>query len=175
MESVGVGLLGLGTVGTAVAARLIERMGVARRARRCDTGAALRCGPRHLASARRRPEERPRCSATPEAVVDDPAVAIVVEAIGGTDPATALIESALRAGKTVVTANKAVIAASGPRLAALAAEHGARLYFEATVGAGLPIVALLRDEPARRSHLRARLRHQRHHQRHPHADARPRV
>ena len=81
----------------------------------------------------------------PQAVVDDPAVAIVVEAIGGTDPATALIESALRAGKTVVTANKAVIAASGPRLSALAAEHGARLYFEATVGAGLPIIALLRD------------------------------
>jgi homoserine dehydrogenase len=44
----------------------------------------------------------------------------------------------------VVTANKAVIAASGPRLSALAAEHGARLYFEASVGAGLPIVALLR-------------------------------
>jgi len=82
--------------------------------------------------------------ADPQAVVADPAVAIVVEVIGGTDPATALIESSLRAGKTVVTANKAVIATSGPRLSALAAEHGARLYFEASVGAGLPIVALLR-------------------------------
>jgi homoserine dehydrogenase len=80
----------------------------------------------------------------PFAVVGDPAVAVVVEAMGGTDPATALIESALRAGKTVVTANKAVIAAAGPRLSALASEHDARLYFEASVGAGLPIIALLR-------------------------------
>jgi homoserine dehydrogenase len=70
-------------------------------------------------------------------------VAIVIEVMGGTDPATSLIESALRAGKTVVTANKAVMAASGPRLTALAADHGARLYFEASVGAGLPIVTLL--------------------------------
>jgi homoserine dehydrogenase len=51
----------------------------------------------------------------------------------------------LRSGKTVVTANKAVIAASGPRLSALASEHNARLYFEASVGAGLPIIALLRS------------------------------
>ena len=80
----------------------------------------------------------------PQAVIADPAVAIVVEAMGGTDPATALIESSLRAGKTVVTANKAVIATSGPRLCTLAAEHGAHLYFEASVGAGLPIIALLR-------------------------------
>jgi homoserine dehydrogenase len=79
----------------------------------------------------------------PQAVVSDPAVSIVVEAMGGIDPATGLIEASLRAGKTVVTANKAVIAASGPRLSALAAEHHAHLYFEASVGAGLPIVALL--------------------------------
>src|SRR5579864_4878778 len=64
--------------------------------------------------------------------------------MGGTQPATSLIEAALRAGKTVVTANKAVIAASGPRLSALAAGHDARLYFEASVGAGLPIIGLLR-------------------------------
>ncbi len=79
------------------------------------------------------------------ALVDDPTVDIVVEAIPGANPATALIERALAQGKTVVTANKAVIAPSGPRLWALAQQHGAGLWFEAAAGGGLPVVALLRD------------------------------
>lgn len=143
MESVGVGLLGLGTVGTAVARRLIDEWELL--GERAGATPVLRCvAVRDLSRTRGVDLKNVRLVAEPAAVVADPAVAIVVEAMGGTDPATALIESSLRAGKTVVTANKAVIAASGPRLSALAAEHGARLYFEASVGAGLPIVALLR-------------------------------
>ncbi len=142
MESVGVGLLGLGTVGSAVARRLIaewELLG--ERARAIPV---LRCAAvRDLARDRRLDLKNVRLLADAPAVIADPSVAVVVEAIGGTDPATALIEAALRAGKSVVTANKAVIAAAGPRLAALAHEHGAGLYFEAAVGAGLPIVSLL--------------------------------
>jgi homoserine dehydrogenase len=143
MESVGVGLLGLGTVGTAVARRLIgewELLG-----ERAGATPVLRCiAVRDVARSRGIDLKNARLVGDPQAVIADPAVAIVVEAMGGTDPATALIESALRAGKTVVTANKAVIAASGPHLSALAAEHGAHVYFEASVGAGLPIVGLLR-------------------------------
>jgi homoserine dehydrogenase len=142
MESVGVGMLGLGTVGTAVARRLTgewELLG-----ERAGAMPVLRSVAVRDASRRRDVDlKNVRVAANPEAVIADPAVAIVIEVMGGTDPATSLIESALRAGKTVVTANKAVIAASGPRLASLAAEHGARLYFEASVGAGLPIVTLL--------------------------------
>ncbi|MGA8666695.1 MAG: homoserine dehydrogenase, partial [Candidatus Dormiibacterota bacterium] len=143
METVGVGLLGLGTVGTAVARRLIDEWEML--GERAGATPVLRCvAVRDLSRTRGIDLKNARLLGDPEAVVADPAVAIVVEAIGGTDPATALIESSLRAGKTVVTANKAVMATSGPRLSALAAEHGARLYFEATVGAGLPIIALLR-------------------------------
>jgi homoserine dehydrogenase len=143
METVGVGLLGLGTVGTAVARRLIDEWEML--GERAGATPVLRCvAVRDLSRTRGIDLKNARLLGDPGAVVADPAVAIVVEAIGGTDPATALIESALRAGKTVVTANKAVMAASGPRLSTLAAEHGARLYFEATVGAGLPIIALLR-------------------------------
>jgi homoserine dehydrogenase len=142
MESVGIGLLGLGTVGTAVAKRLIgewELLG-----ERAGATPTLRCvAVRDVARSRGFDLKNVRLTGDPQAVVADPAVAIVVEAMGGTDPATALIEAALRAGKTVVTANKAVIAASGPRLTTLAADHGAHLYFEASVGAGLPIIALL--------------------------------
>ena len=144
MESVGIGLLGLGTVGSEVARRLIDEwewLG-----ERAGATPVLRSvAVRDVARTRGVDLKNVRLVADPEAVAADPAVAIVVEVIGGTDPATALIESALRAGKTVVTANKAVIAASGPRLSALAAENGAHLYFEASVGAGLPIVALLRE------------------------------
>jgi homoserine dehydrogenase len=144
MESVGVGLLGLGTVGTAVARRLINEWELL--GERAGATPVLRCvAVRELSRSRDLELKNVRLLADAAAVVDDPGVAIVLEAIGGTQPATTLIESVLRAGKTVVTANKAVIAASGPRLAALAIEHGAGLYFEATVGAGLPIVALLGD------------------------------
>jgi homoserine dehydrogenase len=143
MESVGVGLLGLGTVGTEVARRLIDEWELL--GERAGATPVLRSvAVRDVSRSRGVELKNARLVADPQAVVADPSIAIVVEVIGGIDPATALIESSLRAGKTVVTANKAVIAASGPRLSTLAAEHGARLYFEASVGAGLPIVALLR-------------------------------
>jgi homoserine dehydrogenase len=142
MESVGVGLLGLGTVGSAVARRLIDEWELL--GQRAGATPVLRSvAVRDTSRARDLDLKNVTLTGDPQAVVADPSVAIVIEAIGGTDPATALIESALRAGKTVVTANKAVIASSGPRLVALAAEHRARLYFEATVCAGLPIVGLL--------------------------------
>src|ERR1700691_1691454 len=142
MESVGVGLLGLGTVGVAVARRLIEQWELL--GERAGATPVLRVvAVRDVARSRDIDLKNVRLVDDPMAVVNDPAVAIVVEVMGGLDPATALIESALRAGKTVVTANKAVIAASGPRLADVAAANGAGLYFEATVGAGLPIVSLL--------------------------------
>jgi homoserine dehydrogenase len=142
MESVGVGLLGLGTVGTAVARRLIDEWELL--GERAGATPVLRSvAVRDVSRARDVDLKNARLSGDARAVVADPALAIIVEAIGGTDPATALIEAALRAGKTVVTANKAVMAASGPRLQALAAEHGAHLYFEASVGAGLPIVGAL--------------------------------
>jgi homoserine dehydrogenase len=142
MESVGVGLLGLGTVGSAVAVRLIQEWELL--GERAGATPVLRCAAvRDVSRTRDVDLKNVRLVGDAPAVVDDPGVSILVEAIGGTEPATALIESALRAGKSVVTANKAVIAASGPRLADLAAANGAGLYFEATVGAGLPIVALL--------------------------------
>jgi len=142
MESVGVGLLGLGTVGTAVARRLIDQWELL--GERAGATPVLRCvAVRDGSRSRSIDLKNVTLLTDAQAVVADPAVAIVVEVMGGTDPATALIESALRAGKTVVTANKAVIAADGPRLTALAGEHGAHLHYEASVGAGLPIVGLL--------------------------------
>src|ERR1700686_3622649 len=126
--AVGVGLIGLGTVGSAVARRLIDDWEL------LDHRAGATPVLRRVAV---RDATRPRGIALPsvhldgdaEALVDDDAVAIVVEAMGGIDRASALMERALRAGKSVVTANKMALAAHGLELAALAAERGVSLRY----------------------------------------------
>lgn len=78
-------------------------------------------------------------------VAKDPEVDIVVELIGGTTVARELVETALQAGKHVVTANKALIAEFGNELFALAARHSVSLRFEAAVAGGIPIIKALRE------------------------------
>ncbi|MBM5802159.1 MAG: homoserine dehydrogenase, partial [Cyanobacteria bacterium K_DeepCast_35m_m2_023] len=80
-----------------------------------------------------------------EAVVDDPAVDIVVEVMGGLEPARSLILRAIAAGKPVVTANKAVIARFGEEIAAAAAARGVYVLIEAAVGGGIPIIEPLKQ------------------------------
>ena len=70
---------------------------------------------------------------------------VVVEALGGDEPAGRIAEAALEAGRRLVTANKALIATHGPALAALARRHGTRLDFESAVAGGIPVVRALRD------------------------------
>ena len=88
------------------------------------------------------------------AVVDDPEVDLVVEVIGGIEPARELITAALAAGKPVVTANKELLANVGSELYAAADAAGVDLLFEAAVAGGIPIVRALREslrgEPIRR-------------------------
>ena len=84
-------------------------------------------------------------------ILSDPDIDIVVELIGGIEPATTYMAQALSNGKSVVTANKAAIAANGPKLAALAQENHVLLRFEAAVAGGIPILtsvttALLSNE-----------------------------
>ena len=143
-NTVGVGMLGLGTVGTAVARRLIgewellgERAGV--------TPVLRRVAVRDASKTRDVDLKNAELCTDPFAVIDDAAITIVVEVMGGVDGTLPLIERALRAGKTVVTANKALMAAHGRALWRLAADQRAGLWFEAAVGAGLPIIGLLRD------------------------------
>ncbi|RME91712.1 MAG: homoserine dehydrogenase [Verrucomicrobia bacterium] len=78
-------------------------------------------------------------------VVEDPEVQIVVELAGGTTVAREMALAALRLGKPVVTANKALLSAHGEELFAAAREHGANLYYEASVAGGIPIIKALRE------------------------------
>ena len=140
--TIGIGLLGLGTVGAGVAEILQTPDG---RHPLVGDLALKRVAVRDL--NRPRPIEIPSeilCTA-PEAVVHDPAVDIVVEVMGGLEPARSLILAAIAAGKPVVTANKAVIARHGEEIAAAAAEKGVYVLIEAAVGGGIPIIEPLKQ------------------------------
>jgi homoserine dehydrogenase len=78
-------------------------------------------------------------------VVNDPQTQIVIELVGGTGIAKTMVLAALAHGKTVVTANKALLSAAGPELFAAAAKSGANLYYEASVCGGIPIIKSLRE------------------------------
>lgn len=81
-------------------------------------------------------------------ILGDPEVRIVAEMMGGIHPAADFTRAALEAGKSVVTSNKAVVAACGDELLAVAREHGVRYLFEASVGGGIPIIRPLTDDLA---------------------------
>mgnify|MGYP006280246661 CR=1 FL=1 len=81
-------------------------------------------------------------------LIDDPDLDIIVELIGGLDTAYDLIKNSLLAGKSVVTANKALLAERGPELFELAAQRDLGLYYEASVAGGIPIVQTLKESLA---------------------------
>jgi homoserine dehydrogenase len=134
-----VGLLGLGTVGGAVAELLLQRSGEI--AQRAGMPVLLR----RVAVAhpdRARPVAVPPGLIVGDArtVIEDPAVDVIVEVIGGIEPARSYIADALARGKTVVTANKQLVSSRGDELLAMAARQGVDLFFEASVGGGIPLV-----------------------------------
>jgi homoserine dehydrogenase len=140
-----VGLAGLGTVGVAVL-RLIARQREALIARcgRPIEVTAVSARTRH--KDRRIDLTRFRWIDDPVALAADPGIDVFVELIGGGgDPAKAAVEAALAAGKSVVTANKALLARHGVALAERAENAGAALNFEAAVAGGIPIVKTLRE------------------------------
>lgn len=144
MEAIRIGLLGLGTVGAGVV-NVLNRNGkeIARRAGRAIvvTQAAVR----RLDQPRDCDCRDFMLTTDPQAVVDSPEVDIVVELMGGEEPANSLILKAIANGKPVVTANKALIATHGNRLFSAAQSRGVMVAFEAAVAGGIPIVKALRE------------------------------
>ena len=144
MQPVKIGILGLGTVGcgtVTVLARNHEE--IARRA-----GREMRIV---QASARDLKKKRPCATGDiqlvedPGAIVRNPEIEVVVELIGGIDPARALVLEAIEHGKHVVTANKALIALHGNEIFAAAQKQGVMVAFEAAVAGGIPIIKMLRE------------------------------
>ncbi|MGC2084873.1 MAG: homoserine dehydrogenase [Bradyrhizobium sp.] len=140
-----VGIAGLGTVGAEVV-RLIERQ---ERVLSERTGRGIRVV---AVTARSKAKKRGldlsgiTWARDPQALAADPEIDCLVELMGGAgDPALSTIDTALKSGKSVVTANKALIAKHGIKLAKAAEKHGGALNFEAAVGAAIPIVKTLRE------------------------------
>lgn len=136
--SVGVCLLGCGVVGSGVIKILTDQAEMLRRR------AGLGFDVRHVV-VRDVKKHDDRHSGLPftsdaNAAIDDPKTQVVIELIGGTSAAGALVERALRQGKPVVTANKSLLAARGPELFALARQHDTCIAFEASCGGGIPII-----------------------------------
>lgn len=144
---VGIGILGGGTVGGALLQYLINEQAaiVAKTGLELEVrGVAVRS----LSKERAFPIPADIITDQPEQLLDDPTVDLVVELMGGMDPAGDLVMRALQAGKPVVTANKELVAARGAELIRRAEEKGVSLLFEAAVGGGIPIIRPLSESLA---------------------------
>ncbi len=141
-KKIGVGLLGLGTVGTGVANIIHNPEG---RHPLITEVELVRVAVRDLAKPRGTNIPKKLLTQDPQSVVDDPSVEVVVEVMGGIEPARSLILRAIAAGKSVVTANKAVIAHHGQEIAAAADAAKVYVLIEAAVGGGIPIIEPLKQ------------------------------
>src|SRR5437660_8214800 len=144
MQQVNLGIIGGGTVGGGVF-QAVQRNGALMASRLGVRLEVFRMAVRDV--AKKRAVKIPKSLLTTDwaSVVDHPEVNLVVELIGGTTTAREVVLSALKQGKPVVTANKALLAAHGEELFAAAQRFGSNLYYEASVAGGIPIIKVLRE------------------------------
>jgi homoserine dehydrogenase len=148
-----VGLLGCGTVGSALIS-LLQRQHDTVAARTGLDIVVARVAVRDLTRTRPIPLPADAITDDPASIIADPDIDVIVEVMGGVEPARSLVTAALHAGKPVVTANKAMLAEHGAELFAAADAAGVDLLFEAAVAGGIPFIRPVREsllgEPIRR-------------------------
>jgi homoserine dehydrogenase len=132
MARVVLGMLGLGTVGTGVVKLLAQHKHLQLK----------KIAVRDLAKERATTTTCP-ITADVNEIIDDPEIEVLVEVMGGEEPALSYIKRALEKRKHVVTANKEVLAKHGPSLFALAREKGVTIFFEASVAGGIPLISTI--------------------------------
>lgn len=144
MNPIQVGLMGLGTVGGGVFEVLRRNQQEIKR--RAGRGIELTMvSRRQVEAARALVGDAAVVVADAREIIANPLISIVIELIGGTGIARELVLEAIRAGKHVVTANKALLAVHGTEIFAAAREHGVMVAFEAAVAGGIPIIKALRE------------------------------
>jgi len=144
VRSVHIGLLGLGNVGQGVL-RILAENGAAIQSRIAAAPIIAKILVRDLDKGRTVAADPALLTTDPEAILADPEVRVVVELIGGIEPARTYVLRALEAGKHVVTANKALLAECGEELFAAAAARQVAIYFEGSVAGGIPVLRALRE------------------------------
>lgn len=138
-STINIGLLGLGTVGTGT----MQIINANRADIAAKTGSELRITKALVRDLhKQRPHLDPAVELTldPDPILTDPDIDIVVDVMGGLEPAGQYITTALEQGKHVVTANKDLMALHGRRLFAVAQQHNRNIYYEASVGGGIPLI-----------------------------------
>jgi homoserine dehydrogenase len=140
--AVKLGILGLGTVGTGTVQLLQDKVG---RHPLLEEIEIYRVGVRSLTKHRTVELSSEIITTDLEAIVNDPAVDIVVELMGGLEPARTLMLTAIKNGKHIVTANKAVISRFGAEIFTAANEAGVYVMLEAAVGGGIPVIQPLKQ------------------------------
>ncbi len=145
MRTISVGLIGLGNVGSGVV-KLLADNAEAIAQRLGGSAVAIRRIAVREADKPRLVDVAPSLITTDvAAVLADPEIEIVLELMGGEEPARTYLLDAIARGKHIVTANKALLAAHGDEIFAAAAERGVDVYYEASVGGGVPIIRALRE------------------------------
>ena len=144
MRNIRIGLIGCGVVGQGIM-RLLKENAASIEARLGGTIEVRRIAARNPSKDRGPYVPAELLTYDPAEVVDDPSVELLVEVAGGVEPTYSYIKRALEAGKSVVTANKALLAARGNELIELAEARGVDLYFEAAVAGGVPVIRVLRE------------------------------
>ena len=145
LESLNIGVCGVGTVGLATMDILMRQA----RVLEARSGKSMKLV--HVGARREHPDHDygdARVSRDVMALAEDPEIDVLVELIGGTSAAYDLIKRAIQQGKHIVTANKALIAEHGNELIALAEASGVQIRFEAAVAGGIPIIKALRESMA---------------------------
>jgi homoserine dehydrogenase len=143
-QRIGIGLAGFGTVGAGVyknllrnAALLEQRIGVQFEVRKIAV--------RDLKKARDVQAPAELFTASPDDLLADPSIDVVVELMGGIDLPLAFVKKAIAAGKIVITGNKALLAEHGREIFQLAAEKRVPVFYEAAVAGGIPIIKVVRE------------------------------
>jgi homoserine dehydrogenase len=140
-----VGLIGLGTVGSQVAERMLSWG--PQLSRRAGVDLCLRkILVRNVAKRRPIAVSAELLTADASELLDDRAIEVVIEVAGGDEPMHSYLERAIQAGKHVITANKVVMSKHGPQLLDQAAEKNVDVYFEAAVGGGIPLISTFRTD-----------------------------
>lgn len=144
MKKVNIGLIGFGNIGSGVVKILRDKRALLSEKTGLDINIKKICD-QDITSKRNVSVDKGILTRNAKEIIDDPQIDILVELIGGIHPAKEFISEALKKGKNIVTANKALLALHGQELFSEATDKGKNIYFEASVGAGIPIIKSLRE------------------------------
>ena len=144
MKKIAIGLIGFGTIGTGVV-KVLQKNAALIRQRLGISLVLKRVVDLDIASARSVAVSKNLLTTNALQVIDDPKIDIIVELMGGIQPAKQFILRALKNGKHVVTANKALLAECGAEIFRTAAAHGVDVAFEGSVGGGIPVIRAVRE------------------------------